>query len=96
MSSPSSSVRSKPRSKPRPAAERMERTSVDEHFTLSFDMVADLLGISRRGVGLLVQYSKLNAASGIPGPLTLTDNGHSVQLQSVLDYRRASARFPSL
>ncbi|MFD7835638.1 hypothetical protein [Streptomyces sp. NPDC059761] len=84
------------RPKPRLKSEQMSRTPVDEHYTLSFEAAAELLGLSMKQMQVLVRYSKRNAATGIPGPLTLTDNGHSVQLQSLFDYRRLSARFPSV
>ncbi|MGW9067943.1 hypothetical protein ACWGQT_00625 [Streptomyces yangpuensis] len=83
------------RPRPRLTSAQVSRTPLDEHYTLSFDSAAELLDLSKTQMATLVRYSKRNAATGIPGPLTLTDNGHGVQLQSLFDYRRSSARYPS-
>lgn len=79
------------RPKPRIAAERGQTTVLDEHYTLPFDLAAELLGCSEDDIRRLVQYSQMNAENGIKGPLQVAANGHSVTLQSVFAYRRLTA-----
>jgi hypothetical protein len=77
--------------KPRIAAERVQTTVLDEHFTLPFDLAAELLDCSEDDMRRLVQYSQRNAKHGIEGPLQVAANGHSVTLLSVFSYRRLTA-----
>ncbi|WP_428957900.1 hypothetical protein [Streptomyces sp. cg35] len=66
-------------------------TPLDEHWTLTFEQAAVMLRMSADKVRRLVKYSQLNADCGIEGPLQVTDNGHSVTLQSVVAYNRQRA-----
>ncbi|MFD8648660.1 hypothetical protein [Streptomyces mirabilis] len=77
-------------SPPRIGSERVTSELIDDSYTVPLDLAAQLLGCSGEDVQRLVEYSQLNAKSGIEGPLTVKRN-QGVTLLSVLAYRRQTA-----
>lgn len=75
---------------PRIGSERVQSELIDDSYTLPLDLAAQLLGCSEEDVRRLVEYSLLNAKSGIEGPLKVRRN-RGVTLLSVLAYRRQTA-----
>jgi hypothetical protein len=75
---------------PRLASEHVTSELIDDSYTLPLDLAAQLLGCSEEDARRLVDYSQLNAKSGIEGPLTVKRN-QGVTLLSVLAYRRQTA-----
>lgn len=75
---------------PRLGSERVTSELIDDSYTLPLDLAAQLLGCSEEGARRLVEYSQLNAKSGIEGPLKVRRN-QGVTLLSVLAYRRQTA-----
>lgn len=73
----------------RPASERVTHELIDDSYVLPYDLAAQLLGCTEEDVQRLVQYSQLNAKTGVEGPLTVKFAG--VTLLSVLAYRRLTA-----
>ncbi|MCX4799593.1 hypothetical protein OG497_37700 [Streptomyces sp. NBC_01242] len=72
---------------PRIGSERVTCELADDSYTLPLHLAAQLLGRSEGDVRRLIEYSLLNAKSGIEGPLKVKKN-QGVTLLSVLAYRR--------
>lgn len=76
---------------PRLGPERVKSELVDDSYSLSLYLAAELLGCSEEDVRRLVEYSLLNAKCGIEGPLKVRKGNRGVTLLSVLAYRRQRA-----
>ncbi|MGW1436830.1 hypothetical protein ACWD7M_16465 [Streptomyces griseus] len=70
--------------------------SVDEAYTVSVTLAAQLLGRTEPEVEKLVEISRRNVKNEIDGPLVIADGGLSLTLASVLDYRRKLSSCPSV